>query len=159
MVGVLERQSVTADEGERRALAELERLLSGDGGLFVLGRKDSNGEETVALPGVAVRLLRGVVHHLAQGHAITFFPLSERLTTQEAAEILNVSRPHVVKLLESGVIPFERVNVHRRIKPEDLLAYKQRRDAERRERLAEMARETDELGLYEVTIGPEDLEE
>ena len=135
----------------------MEHLLSQNGTtLLFLGQ---NGERSVELPAVAVRVLRGAIHHLVQGRAIAYFPLNEMLTTQEAAEILNVSRPHVVKLLERGEIPFERVTTHRRIKAEDLLAYKQRRDVERERHLGALAQMGAELGHYDDPVRPEDLEE
>jgi excisionase family DNA binding protein len=157
MVTVRERQSVRASEEERRALVELGRLVDTDSDGLVVTRTD--GGERVEVPRVIIRLLRDAIHHLTRGDAITLVPLSERLTTQEAAEILNVSRPHLVKLLERGEIPFERITSHRRIKAEDLLAYKQRRDAERREHIAELARITEQLCLYDAVVRPEDLEE
>jgi excisionase family DNA binding protein len=148
---------MSADVGERQALSELEQLLNQDGGALVLVSRA--GQQAVELPDVAVRLLRGVVHHLARGRAITYLPSSNMLTTQQAAEILNVSRTHVVKLLEQGEIPFERVTTHRRIKPEDLLAYKRRRDAEQERHLTELARVSNEIGLYDDPIRPKELEE
>ena len=72
-----------------------------------------------------------------------------RFTTQEAADLLNVSRPHLIKLLEEGAINFERVGTHRRIRFEDLMEYKHKRDNERRKALKKLTQMAQEAGLYE----------
>ncbi len=77
------------------------------------------------------------------------FPSSNSFTTQEAADLLNVSRPYVVKLLEEGKIPFTKVGTHRRIGFGDVLEYKKRFDAERRKGLAELTRLAEEMGDYD----------
>jgi excisionase family DNA binding protein len=105
--------------------------------------------ERVRLPASVQALLASAVHELARGRAVTVVPVDRELTTQRAADVLNVSRPFLIKLLESGEIPFHCVGAHRRIRFEDLMAYRQRRTRARREVLAEMAREAQELGLYE----------
>lgn len=75
-------------------------------------------------------------------------PSNKYLTTQEAADILNVSRPYVVKLLEQGDIPYVKAGAHRRIRFDDLMAYKARRDATRRSALSRLTRMSEDLGLY-----------
>jgi excisionase family DNA binding protein len=86
------------------------------------------GEADLILPRQALALLRDLLAQMAQGHAVTILPTHAEITTQEAANILNVSRPHLVKLLEDGVIPFARVGSHRRIRLQELLAYQAERD-------------------------------
>lgn len=99
----------------------------------------------IELPASALEALRMVVDAMSHGQAVTLIPHAKELTSQEAAEILHVSRPHLIKLLDQGELPFHRVGTHRRIKIEDALAYRERRDAERRAALAELTRLSEEL--------------
>lgn len=99
-------------------------------------------------------MLRDIVEALAQGQAVTIAPVHQRLTTQEAADLLGVSRPTVVKLLESGEIPFEQPGRHRRVRLADILAYRDRSVAERRAALDRMVEIADEADLYEHTATP-----
>lgn len=99
------------------------------------------------LPRQALTLLRDLLTEMAQGNAVTVVPTYAELTTQQAADILNVSRPHVVKLLENGTIPFTRVGTHRRIRYQDLVAYKAQRDQQSREALDALAKQGQELDM------------
>lgn len=112
-----------------------------------------NGEQLV-LPSEVFEVLRDVVEAMAQGQAVTIAPVHQRLTTQEAAELLGVSRPTVVKLLESGEIPFEQPGRHRRIRLADVLAYRERASVERRAALDRMVEIADEADMYERTATP-----
>ena len=105
--------------------------------------------EHLRLPTSVIKLLAKVIHELAQGNAVTVVPIHADLTTQEAAELLNVSRPFLIKLLEAGEVPFYYVGSHRRIPSRDLLSYRNRRSRVRRGVLAKMAREAQEMGLYQ----------
>jgi len=87
---------------------------------------------------------------LARGDALTIVPVGAKMTTQQAADLLNVSRQYLVRLLDRGDLPHDRTGKHRRLKIEDVLAYKQKRDRERDDKLDELARLTDELGGYDV---------
>ena len=110
----------------------------------------NNGEqpaETVQLPASAVRLLINILDQMAQGNAVTLMPIHTELTTVQAAEVLNVSRPHLIKLLEEGKIPYHRVGTHRRIRAEDVLAFKQTKMASRRQTLDELAELDQQLGI------------
>lgn len=147
MAAVTERQPVAAFEGEADKVRELDALLANiaAGSACIVG---SDGER-IQLPASVHRLLASMVHQLAQGNAVTIAPVHAELTTQQAADLLNMSRPFLVNLLESGVIPFHRVGTHRRVRLEDLVAYRHARSRERRTALAAMAQEAQEAGLYE----------
>ncbi len=99
----------------------------------------------IELPASALEALQKVVEAMSRGESVTVIPHDKQLTSQEAAEVLSVSRPHLIKLLNRGELPFHRVGTHRRIKIEDVLAYRQRRDAERRAALAELTRLSEDL--------------
>ncbi|GIG88978.1 helix-turn-helix domain-containing protein [Plantactinospora endophytica] len=92
--------------------------------------------DQVELPSEVYKVLRQVVEALRQGLAVTVAPLTQTLTTQQAADLLGVSRPTLIKLLDQGRIPFERAGTHRRVLLRDLLAYRTRRRAEQYEALA-----------------------
>jgi excisionase family DNA binding protein len=111
----------------RSSAEELSRLLAREGDAE-RARVRLDGTDLV-LPRQALSLLRDLLVEMAQGNAVTVVPTHAELTTQQAAELLNVSRPHVIKLLEEGTIPFHRVGTHRRIRYADLIAYKQEREA------------------------------
>ena len=96
------------------------------------------------LPRQALTLLRDLLTEMAQGNAVTVVPTHAELTTQEAANLLNVSRPHLVKLLENKVLPFTKTGTHRRIRYQELMTYKQQRDEESRSALDELASQAQE---------------
>lgn len=100
------------------------------------------------LPANVLRALQLVVHCMARGNAIGLVPMNKMLTTNQAAEVLNVSRPFLVKLLNEGAIRHTRVGSHRRLRIGDVLEYKERRDRETLEALDELAREAQEAGNY-----------
>ena len=91
---------------------------------------------------------------MAHGQGVTVIPQNALLTTQEAAELLGISRPTLVRLLQDGEIAYEQRGRHRRILLADLLAYQERMRRERRKSLDRMASEGQTAGLYEATAGP-----
>lgn len=110
---------------------------------------DINDEETthIEIPVTAFRFLKFILSNMAEGKAISLVPEETELSTQQAADMLNVSRPHIVKLLDKGEIPFKRVGTHRRIKLEDLERYDQQKKEKREKALAQLAKEAQELKL------------
>jgi excisionase family DNA binding protein len=101
--------------------------------------------ERIELPPSAVEALKVVVDALTRGQSVTLVSQDKELTSQAAADMLHVSRPHLIKLLDQGEIPFHRVGTHRRIRLEDVLAYRDRRRAERKAGLDELARLSEKL--------------
>ncbi|MCY3779302.1 MAG: helix-turn-helix domain-containing protein [Chloroflexi bacterium] len=111
---------------------------------------EAENQEPLVLPAGAVALLRDILEAMAAGHSITMIPHHAELTTVEAADILNVSRPYLIKLLESGEIRFRKVGTHRRILMEDLMAYKEKSERQSRAAMDELVALSEELGLYDL---------
>lgn len=108
---------------------------------------DSGAVRTVRIPTTALRLLLDVLTEIGQGNAVSIIPIHAELTSQEAADVLNVSRPFLVQLLEKGDIPFHKTGTHRRVRYQDVVAYKERVDAQRSKALDELAAQAQDLGL------------
>jgi excisionase family DNA binding protein len=108
---------------------------------------DNEPEETISIPMSAFRLLNDILTEMAKGNAVTLLPVHAELTTQQAADLLNVSRPFLVEQLEKGVIPYRKVGTHRRILFNDLMAYKQTMDRNRLKALDELSAQAQELGM------------
>jgi excisionase family DNA binding protein len=138
-----EEMSALAADASRR----LFRLIGANPRETCVVRFESAPDEPLVLPAAAVRLLGALLTELAKGNAVTLMPHHAELTTQEAADLLNVSRPFLVSLLESGQLPFHKVGTHRRVRFSDLMTYKRRRDAESEEALRELAAISQELKL------------
>ncbi|HYX06003.1 MAG TPA: helix-turn-helix domain-containing protein [Bacteroidales bacterium] len=106
------------------------------------------GEKTrIKIPPSAFRYLNTILQLMAKGKAITIIPSDTEISTQQAADMLNVSRPHVIKLLEKGELPYHKVRTHRRIKLKDLEDYKAKMDKKRHKLVEELTKQAQELDL------------
>jgi excisionase family DNA binding protein len=104
-------------------------------------------EETLKLPVPAVRLLLRILEEMARGNAVTLIPLHAELTTQEAADMLNISRPTLIQFLDEKKIKFRRIGTHRRIPLEAVMEYKRKTRAERQTAIDEFVSHNEELGI------------
>lgn len=139
-------ESFVPQQQEADSISQLDHILSCEvSQAKLVGAK---GEE-ILIPDSVYQALRQVVHAMGKGQAISLVPQEQELTTQQAADILNVSRPFLIKLLEQGEIPHIKVGTHRRILVQHLITYKQKRDTKRRKLLDELIEESQEMGFYE----------
>jgi excisionase family DNA binding protein len=138
-----------SQEEEVRALHE---RLQEEGEAMLIGK---DGKPAMKLPDAVYDLLLKILSVMEEGKAISIVPVTQDLTTQQAAELLAVSRPFFVKLLETGHLPYHLTGTHRRVYLKDLLAYKQHRDQERHAAIERMADEADKAGLYGKVLLPE----
>jgi len=136
-----------AEAGLARTAGERLAPLARQGRPLTVHVHDAGQDATIELPAGAVRLLVGILEDMASGRPVMIVPQTADLTTQQAADLLNVSRPFLVRLLEERKIPFRMVGSHRRIRFEDVQRYKEAIDAARRKVLDELAAEAQELGL------------
>ena len=143
------RSAAPSREDVERARTSGQRLapLARRGQPLTLRVRDAGQEQTIELPAGAVSLLQAILEDMASGRAVTIVPQNAELTTQQAADFLNVSRPFLVQLLEQKKLPFRMVGTHRRIRFEDVLRYKENTDAERRKVLDQLATEAQELKM------------
>lgn len=136
------------DAAAAQAAIDVLRGLSLPGDLEVQLRSvgDFRGVEVV-LPAEALQLLLRVLTHMANGSAVTVLPVQATLTTQHAADLLGVSRPYLVRLLDEGAIPFHKVGTHRRVRAADVFAYREQRQAKSKRLLDDLTVEAQDLGL------------
>jgi excisionase family DNA binding protein len=108
---------------------------------------DAAKGETLRIPAPAAKMLVRILEEMARGNAVTLIPVHAELTTQEAADMLTISRPSLIQLLDEGKIEYRKVGTHRRVRFESLMAYKRNADAARRAALAELAAYDQEIGI------------
>ncbi len=109
----------------------------------------NTSEETITLPTSLISLVQQLIGEIAQGKSLTIITNEKELSTTETAEILEISRQHLIELLESGElpIPFRKVGKHRRLRAEDVINFKEKIDQQRLEALAQLAEQAQELKL------------
>ena len=133
-------------EVARASCQRLAALLHGDRPL-TLNVTGTHGEETVKLPASVGPLLLEILEDMAAGSSVAVLRKDAELTTQQAAAILNVSRPFLIGLLEQGALPFRKVGTHRRVRIDDVLRYKNEVEAARRRALDELVADAQELDM------------
>ncbi|MDO1451477.1 helix-turn-helix domain-containing protein [Rhodocytophaga aerolata] len=109
--------------------------------------KIQESDEFITVPRKALDLLFSILSNMAEGKSISLIPSDSEVSTQQAADILNVSRPHIVKLLEEGKIPFKKVGSHRRILLQDLIQYEAAIGEQRAKSFEFLAKQAQELNL------------
>lgn len=145
-------RAMLPDEKEINAAAESSRQLAAflstkDETQRIELIDDSQQREVIELPTFALRLLGEILSELALGNTVKVVPIHAELTTQEGADMLNVSRPHLVKLLDEGALPHTKTGSHRRIKFNDLMAYKEQRDQASYAAMDELTAQAQELDM------------
>ena len=118
------------------------------GPAHIVLRTGSEGEADIVLPLPAVHLLFHALQEMAKGNAVTLLPVDTELTTQQAAELLRISRPSLVKMLDEKKLPYRKVGAHRRVRYDDVLLYLKAERARRAQVMQELVAETERLGLY-----------
>jgi len=138
--------TVSVNPVDTAAIQKLEQILeSSDTHPRLIG---SNGE--IVLPEPIYQALCDIVRAIGEGKSISLSPIERELSTQEAAIMLNVSRPYLIdKLLKTGKIPHFNVGTHRRIRLQDLTAYKEKRDQERRHTMEDLTQFLQDEGFYD----------
>jgi excisionase family DNA binding protein len=143
------QKPITVPDTEHQQVQALERVLHRGLPAFV-----TSAGERIELPNTVLEVLRKVVGFMSHGQAITLVPDNQVVTTQRAADILGMSRPFFVKLLETGVMAHHRVGNQRRVYLRDVLKFAKKRDEERLTSLDLLSRDAFEAGLYERNVFP-----
>lgn len=132
------------NEAELNEIVELVQKITNSEKVLIT--KDG---QSIEVPNFVSQVLYEILSILSKGGSMTIIPMEKELTTQQAADILNVCRPYLVKLLENNEIPFRKVGSHRKILMRDLIEYKDRVKTNRKEKLSELVNLSQELGLYD----------
>lgn len=140
------REPVCPSPEEAKQAEESCRQLAAHGGSELRVKIPETGE-TVVLPAAALRLIIDLLAAMADGNAVTLIPIDAELTTQQAADLLGVSRPFLIRQLEAGEIPFRKVGTHRRVLFADAMTYKRAVDEKRLESLSELAEQAQDLDM------------
>lgn len=143
-VAPTEADALLARESSRRLAT---RKLGRRTGVRMRILDDGEEADTVTVPTSAVRLFLHLLAEMSQGHAVTLIPTHAELTTQQAADLLHVSRPYLVKLLDQGKIPCRTVGKYRRVRFDDLMAYNRKDDEARAKILDQLTAEAQERGM------------
>ena len=134
----------------RESSAALAPLLhdNTDSHPHILLRTEGDREADIALPSSVLPLILDALQEMAKGNAVTLLPLQSELTTQQAADLMRVSRPSLIKMLEDGKLPYRKIGAHRRLLYADVLGHIQAEHSRRVKVMEELVKETERLGLY-----------
>jgi excisionase family DNA binding protein len=149
-MSVATREPITLPATEQGQVRDLERMLD----LGAPALVSASGERLVVPPTV-YEILRKVVELMAEGQSVTLLPDNQVVTTQRAADLLGMSRPFFIKLLETGAMAHHRVGNQRRVYLRDVLEFARKRDEERQAALDRLSRQAFEAGLYDRNVMPE----
>jgi excisionase family DNA binding protein len=143
-----EREPIVAPDAEQAALVALDQALRRcEDGAVSLTLPDG---AQIGLPATAAEMLRRTVHELARGRVLTLLTTGRELTTQQAADLLNVSRPYLIQLLDKGELAYHMVGTHRRVPLDTLLTYRHESKKRTRAALRELTQLSQELGMYDM---------
>jgi excisionase family DNA binding protein len=148
------KEAISSHQRQASEGAEIQELYR----LFMLEKAPAlvgPNHESIPIPESVYKVLLQVLRYMAQGKAVSVAPVMEELTTQHAANLLGVSRPFLVRLLDEGHIPFHRTGTHRRIYRKHLMEYRSKRDSQRREILTKLALSDVQSGTYDQIVPPE----
>jgi excisionase family DNA binding protein len=144
-------QKRTSGDDQRIALRSMTRLKGVisklHGATPGVKIKIQESDESITIPKKALSLLMTILSNMSEGKSITIIPTDSEVSTQQAADMLNVSRPHLIKLLENNTIPFKKVGSHRRILLRDLVTYEKSLQRTREEKLKFLSKQAQDLNL------------
>jgi excisionase family DNA binding protein len=149
METVLERTTKEEQEIAKNSISKVHatsKIVVKNKNTFVKIKIQENGD-SLKIPKKAVLLLFDILDNMAQGKSFTLIPSDSEISTQQAADMLNVSRPHLVKLLEEGKIPFKKVGAHRRIELKNLIEYQQKNEDNKNKKLDFLTKQAQDLNL------------
>jgi excisionase family DNA binding protein len=146
--GVIRPGDADAELASRAARRIRDYLAANPGTDPVRIRGELAGDDSFVIPRAATVMFAQILALLASGQGVQIIPDTAELTTQQAGDFLNVSRPYLIGLLEAGEIPYRMVGTHRRIRFEDLREYRRRDDLKRRQAADELTQLSEDLGLY-----------
>ncbi len=150
VMSIATREPITLPATEQTQVRDLERMLDLGAPALV-----SVSGERLVVPPTVYEVLRKVVELMAEGKSVTLLPDNQVVTTQRAADLLGMSRPFFIKLLETGAMAHHRVGNQRRVYLRDVLEFARKRDEERQAALDRLSRQAVEVGLYDRNVMPE----
>lgn len=147
MEAVLERTTKQDQELAKSSISQIRQAASAIKHDSFATIKFQDQRSFLRIPKKAFHLLVAILNNMAEGKSITLIPSDTEISTQQAADMLNVSRPHIIKLLENEVIPFKKVGTHRRIQLKHLIEYEKQLKENRKQKLDFLAEQAQELNL------------